>query len=85
MEDHQKESLRALGPGTIPNHPMTPRPHDQCDPEGRPEKDYIGGGRSNGGATGSAPPPLHKKAWHRMKGWYKAAVDRMQPPSRVSL
>ena len=25
-------------------------------------------------------PPLHREAWYRMKGWYKAAVDRAPPP-----
>ena len=32
-----------------------------------------------------ADPPLHKEAWHRMKGWYKAAVNRAPPPARVTL
>ena len=30
-------------------------------------------------------PPLHWKAWHHIKGWYKAAVDRAPPPARVTL
>ena len=30
-------------------------------------------------------PPLHREAWHRMKGWYQATVDRAPPPSRVNL
>ena len=30
-------------------------------------------------------PPLHKEAWHRMKGWYKAAVKCAPPPARVTL
>ena len=29
-------------------------------------------------------PPLHREAWHRTKGWYKAAVDRAPPPARVT-
>ena len=32
-------------------------------------------------------PPLHQESWHRMKGWYRAAVDRTLPPlpDRVTL
>ena len=30
-------------------------------------------------------PPLHREAWHRMKGWYQSAVDRAPPPTRVTL
>ena len=30
-------------------------------------------------------PPLHWEAWHRMKGWYWAAVDRAPPPAQVTL
>ena len=30
-------------------------------------------------------PPLHWEAWHRIKGWYKAAVDRAPLPARVTL
>ena len=30
-------------------------------------------------------PPLHQEAWHRIKGWYQAAVDRDPPPAWVTL
>ena len=30
-------------------------------------------------------PPLHWEAWHRMKWWYWAAVDRAPPPAQVTL
>ena len=30
-------------------------------------------------------PPLHQEAWHRIKGWYKVAVERAPPPVRVTL
>ena len=30
-------------------------------------------------------PPLLREAWHWIKGWYKAAVDRAPPPTRVTL
>ena len=30
-------------------------------------------------------PPLHREAWHRMKGWYRSASDRVPPTSRVTL
>ena len=30
-------------------------------------------------------PPLHREAWHQIKGWYKAAFDRAPPPARVIL
>ena len=30
-------------------------------------------------------PPLHWEAWHRMKGWYRSAVDRAPPPAQVTL
>ena len=30
-------------------------------------------------------PPLHREAWHRMKGWYWSAVDRTPPPDWVNL
>ena len=29
-------------------------------------------------------PPLHREAWHRIKGWYKAAVNRAPPSARVT-
>ena len=30
-------------------------------------------------------PSIHREAWHRLKGWYQAAVDRALPPARVTL
>ena len=30
-------------------------------------------------------PLLQRDAWHRIKGWYRAAVGRAPPPSRVTL
>ena len=30
-------------------------------------------------------PPNPKEAWGRLKGWYKAAVNRSPPPSRATL
>ena len=30
-------------------------------------------------------PPNAKEAWRRMKGWYKAAVNRDLPPARATL
>ena len=32
-----------------------------------------------------ADPPLIQEAWHWIKGWYKAAVDRAPLPARVTL
>ena len=32
-----------------------------------------------------AEPTLIQEAWHRIQGWYKAAVDRAPPPARVTL
>ena len=32
-----------------------------------------------------ADPPLIQEAWHRLQGWYKAAVDRVPPPARATL
>ena len=32
-----------------------------------------------------ADPPLIHEAWYRIHGWYKAAVNRTLPPSRVTL
>ena len=29
--------------------------------------------------------PLIQDAWHRIQGWYKAAIDRAPPPARVTL
>ena len=29
--------------------------------------------------------PLHQKAWHRLKGWYRAAVDRAPSPDPATL
>ena len=29
--------------------------------------------------------PLHQEAWHRMKGWYRAAFDRAPPPAQATL
>ena len=31
------------------------------------------------------PLPLHREAWHWLKGWYWDAVDRALPPSWVTL
>ena len=28
---------------------------------------------------------LHREAWHRIKGWYKAAFDHALPPARITL
>ena len=28
---------------------------------------------------------LIQEAWHRLQGWYKAAVDRAPPPARATL
>ena len=36
------------------------------------------------GQTG-ADPPLIQEAWHRIKGWYTAAVNRAPPPARVTI
>ena len=30
-------------------------------------------------------PPLQREAWHRIKGWYQAAVNRDPPSARVTL
>ena len=30
-------------------------------------------------------PPLTRKAWRRMRGWYRAAVDHAPPPARFTL
>ena len=30
-------------------------------------------------------PPMPQESWQRIKGWYKAAVDRAPPPARVTL
>ena len=32
-----------------------------------------------------ADPPLVQEAWHRIQGWYNAAVNRAPPPARVTL
>ena len=29
--------------------------------------------------------PLHREAWHQIKGWYKAAVDHAPPPAQITL
>ena len=29
-----------------------------------------------------ADPPMPREAWRRLKGWYKAAVDRAPPPDQ---
>ena len=30
-------------------------------------------------------PPNAKEAWRRLKGWYKAAVNRAPPPAQATL
>ena len=30
-------------------------------------------------------PPLHREAWHRIKGWYQDSVDRDPPLTQVTL
>ena len=32
-----------------------------------------------------ADPALIQEAWHRLQGWYKAAVDHPPPPDRATL
>ena len=32
-----------------------------------------------------ADPPIPREAWQRLKGWYKATVDRAPPPARATL
>ena len=32
-----------------------------------------------------ADPPLIQKAWYRLQGWYKAAVDRVPSPAQATL
>ena len=32
-----------------------------------------------------ADPPMPREAWQRLKGWYKAVVDRAPPPARATL
>ena len=32
-----------------------------------------------------ADPRLIQEAWHRLQGWYKAAVDRPPPPAQATL
>ena len=29
--------------------------------------------------------PIPQEVWKRIKGWYKAAVDRVPPPARATL
>ena len=67
-----------------PNPHVTPRPRDQSEPEGR--LDTYGGGsdKSDRESTGSGSP-LQKEAWHWMKGLYKAMVDCVPLPTRVTL
>ena len=36
-------------------------------------------------ALWGSDPPLHREAWHWIKGWYKAAVKSAPPPARVTL
>ena len=30
-------------------------------------------------------PPLPRKSWRRIQGWYREAVDHALPPARVAL
>ena len=30
-------------------------------------------------------PPMPQEAWQRLKGWYRAAVDRVPPPAQATL
>ena len=30
-------------------------------------------------------PPIHREAWHRIKVWYKAAVNSAPPPAWFTL
>ena len=32
-----------------------------------------------------ADPPNPKETWRRLKGWYKAVVNRLPPPSQATL
>ena len=32
-----------------------------------------------------ADPPLIQEEWYRIRGWYKAAVDRAPPPTQFNL
>ena len=78
------KSIRANRPGMGPVPLQEPQPYNQCDPEVIPEAEDGGGARRDR-RTPSLVHPLHKEAWNRMKGWYKAAVDRAPPPTCINL
>ena len=53
-------------------------------PQGRQKREGGDHGRVGGDATWE--DPLNpKEAWRRLKGWYKAAVNRAPPPARATL
>ena len=56
--------------------------------QGEPGDGQETAGRGSGAeveALLGSDPPLHREAWHRIKEWYKAAVDHAPPPAWVTL
>ena len=82
VEACQKESLRAPVTCEVPGTHSEAGTRHQHKPEEGPDTEEVGEEVER--LLGS-DPPLHREAWHWMKGWYWAAVDRAPPPARVNL
>ena len=84
VEACRRESLRTQG--------LTERAGAKKTTRESGKSEYGGGSNTESGRGGGrgeallgADPPLIQEAWHRIQGWYKAAVDHALPPAQVTL
>ena len=83
METRQRESLRATGDKSA-GEDLEAEPRNCGKPQGRQKRRVEIAGEEVETLLG-ADPPNPKEAWRRLKGWYKAAVNRAPPPARATL
>ena len=84
VETRQLESLHAPGSSERSDTLSEAGPHHKGETDDGQETVGRGGGGGGRGTVGGGPP-LRREAWHRIKGWYKAAVDHAPPPTQVTL
>ena len=84
VDTRLRESLRAPGYSERSDTHSEAGLSHQGKPDYGKETACRGGGVELEALLG-ADPPVHREAWHWIKGWYKAAVDHNTRPARVTL